>query len=92
MSLYASAKSLCSKQQLAGLQTYWSSLCTASDYVLMDLTEIEANATSGYIASLATLNPETASTTTTIEKPVVLLKSYYERAYKSYVSKLVHEP
>lgn len=87
MSLYASAKAWCNKKQLEATIPYWQSLCEQNSATLIDLTDIVANATDSYIASLPTIDPETNSTTTTgtIESPVLLSHSYYKRAYKSYV-------
>ncbi|KAI2974183.1 hypothetical protein CBS147323_1572 [Aspergillus niger] len=89
MSLYASAKAWCNEEQFnSAIPTYWESLCEQSSVSLISLTEIEANATDEYIASLPVIDPETNSTTTTgtIESPVLLSHSYYKRAYKSYVT------
>lgn len=92
MSLYASAKAWCNEEQFnSAIPTYWESLCEQSSVSLISLTEIEANATDEYIASLPVIDPETNSTTTTgtIESPVLLSHSYYKRAYKSYVGQLL---
>ncbi|OJK04912.1 hypothetical protein ASPACDRAFT_19883 [Aspergillus aculeatus ATCC 16872] len=88
MSLYASAKAWCNKKQLEATIPYWESLCEQNSATLVNLTDIIANATDSYIASLPTIDPETNSTTTTgtIESPVLLSHSYYKRAYKSYVT------
>lgn len=88
MSLYASAKVYCNKKALAGLQSYWQYLCEQDSLTLMDLSSAEANATDAYIASLPIIDPSVNSTTLTgtIESPVLLSRSYFNRAYKSYVS------
>ncbi|RAK95283.1 ferric reductase family protein [Aspergillus ibericus CBS 121593] len=89
MSAYVSAKSWCTKEQFnMAIPTYWESLCEDASATLISLTEIEANATDEYIASLSLIDPETNSTTTTgtISTPVLLSHSYYKRAYKSYVT------
>ncbi|RAL11189.1 ferric reductase family protein [Aspergillus homomorphus CBS 101889] len=88
MSLYASAKAWCNNKQLEATIPYWQSLCAQNSATLIDLTDIIANATESYIASLPIVDPETNSTTTTgtIDSPVLLSHSYYKRAYKSYVT------
>lgn len=87
-SMYASAMAWCSAKQLKAAVPYWQSLCEQSSLKLMDLTDIEANMTADYIASLPLVDPEQNSTTTTatIDSVVLLSHAYYERAYKSYVS------
>lgn len=86
-SMYASAKAWCSAKDLKAAIPYWQSLCEENSLTLMDLSEIEANVTDAYIASLPVIDPEQNSTTTTgtIESVVLLSHKYYERAYKSYV-------
>ena len=86
-SMYASAKAWCSKAELKATIPYWQSLCEQNSLTLMDLSEVEANVTDTYLASLPTLDPEMNSTsmTGTIESPVLLSHAYYKRAHKSYV-------
>ncbi|PYH48527.1 ferric reductase family protein [Aspergillus saccharolyticus JOP 1030-1] len=88
MSLYASAKSWCNQKQLEAAIPYWQTLCEQNSVSLISMTDIIANTTDSYIASLPIIDPETNSTTTTgtIESPVLLSHSYYKRAYKSYVT------
>ncbi|PQE09597.1 ferric reductase transmembrane component 4 precursor protein [Rutstroemia sp. NJR-2017a WRK4] len=54
----------------------------------MDLTTIEPNATDAYIDTLPVIDLSINTTTTegTITSPVLLSYSYYNRAYKSYVT------
>ncbi|KAB8256537.1 ferric reductase like transmembrane component-domain-containing protein [Aspergillus pseudonomiae] len=87
-SMYASAKAWCSKAELKATIPYWQSLCEQNSLTLMDLSEVEANVTDTYLASLPTLDPEMNSTsmTGTIESPVLLSHAYYKRAHKSYVT------
>ncbi|KAE8140337.1 ferric reductase like transmembrane component-domain-containing protein [Aspergillus pseudotamarii] len=87
-SMYASAKAWCSKAELKATIPYWQSLCEQNSLTLMDLSEVEANVTDTYLASLPTIDPETNSTSTTgtIESPVLLSHAYYKRAHKSYVT------
>lgn len=86
-SMYASAKAWCTKAELKATIPYWESLCEQNSLTLMDLSEVEANVTDTYLASLPTIDPEMNSTSTiaTIESPVLLSHSYYKRAHKSYV-------
>ncbi|BAE62586.1 ferric reductase transmembrane component 4 precursor [Aspergillus flavus] len=87
-SMYASAKAWCTKAELKATIPYWESLCEQNSLTLMDLSEVEANVTDTYLASLPTIDPEmnSTSTTATIESPVLLSHSYYKRAHKSYVT------
>ncbi|KAE8416081.1 ferric reductase like transmembrane component-domain-containing protein [Aspergillus pseudocaelatus] len=87
-SMYASAKAWCSKAELKATIPYWQSLCEQNSLTLMDLSEVEANVTDTYLASLPTIDPETNSTSTTgtIESPVLLSHAYYKKAHKSYVT------
>ncbi|CAK7221776.1 hypothetical protein SBRCBS47491_004643 [Sporothrix bragantina] len=80
-SLYASAKAYCNDKQFAAAIPYWQSLCTSGGYTLMDLTEIAVNVTQAYIDALPVLNPDSNSTSTAIEKAVILDKAYYEVSY-----------
>ncbi|KAJ5787390.1 FAD-binding 8 [Penicillium paradoxum] len=87
-SMYASAKARCSEKDFRVVVPYWQSLCAKNSMELMSLTAIEAKLTDEYISSLPQIDPDQNNVTTTgiIESPVLLTQSYYNRAYKSYVS------
>ena len=86
-SIYAAAKEYCRPKELKTGISWWQSQCSSAGASLMDLTTIEAKLNSSYLASLPRIDPETNTTTAvgTLNQTVLLTKSYYKRAYKSYV-------
>lgn len=86
-SIYAAAKEYCRPKELKTGISWWQSQCSSAGASLMDLTTIEAKLNSSYLASLSRIDPETNTTTAvgTLNQTVLLTKSYYKRAYKSYV-------
>lgn len=83
-SLYASARVYCSAQELEDGIVYWNALCKSTNASLIDLANITATVTDTYITTLPSVDPESGITAVT--KPSLLVRSYYVRSYKSYVS------
>lgn len=83
-SIYASCKAYCSPLQLeAGLE-FWEDLCHHSKSTLMDLSNITNTVTDSYVTQLEIVDPESNSTVKLAE-PVLLRRSYFIRAYNSWV-------
>lgn len=83
-SIYASCKFYCSPLQLeAGLE-FWEDLCHHEKSTLMDLSNVTNTVTDSYVTQLAIVDPESNSTAKLAE-PVLLRRSYFVRAYKSWV-------
>lgn len=86
ISIYATAKAYCTKDQFAAAVPTWQGLCHESKLELIDLTSIVMNVTDDYLTHLPVIDPVHNSTKSTaiITSPVLLSKSYYERAFRSY--------
>ncbi|PWY86776.1 ferric reductase transmembrane component 4 precursor [Aspergillus heteromorphus CBS 117.55] len=85
-SMYASAKARCEGGNPVASASYWRKLCGDS-LTRGDLSEVEANVTDTHILSMRVVDPDTNNTmsTGTIDSPVLLSETYYERAYKTCV-------
>ncbi|KAK8248909.1 ferric reductase like transmembrane component-domain-containing protein, partial [Phyllosticta capitalensis] len=90
-SLYASAKEYCSEKQIVGGIQFWKKMCKHSNSTLMDLTQISAKTSDSYIKGLGKVDPE-RNKSSEISEPVVLSKSYFNRAYRTNTKKDIFIP
>lgn len=84
-SLYASSKEYCTGDQFDAGLVFWEELCQSVKATLIDLNNVSTPVTEAYVEKLPVSDPDTGSKSVT--SPILLSRPYYERAYKTYVSR-----